>query len=113
MFRNCNGFILAEHLLALSVWLLISLTFVPIYIHLQKQYEKSEENKQVTAIFYQYLIDLQLGEGEKNISTLENKGKRYSVRWNENGRVCIYYEDVFRNKEEICEYIPSEQLSKR
>ena len=96
---------LADHLLAFSIWLLIALTFIPIYIHLQKQFERSEEDRLVSELFYQYLMDIRLGEAERYISYIEREGKSYSISWKENGKVCISYEDVFHEKKDICEKI--------
>lgn len=96
---------LADYLLALSLWVLISLTFIPIYIHIQKKFLSSEEHRYVYELFYQYLIDVQLKERGRDVSILEGNGKQYSLKWVEEGNVCIIYEDVFHQEQSICEQV--------
>ncbi|KAB7670017.1 hypothetical protein [Bacillus sp. B1-b2] len=111
MLRNCKGFILADYFLALSIWALISMTLIPIFIHVQKQFLKSEEQREINELFYHYLIDQKLEEFSSNESVLEGNGKQYPLTWREKEEVCVSYEDMFHQDQTICEKVYTENQS--
>jgi len=100
---NCKGFMLPEYLLAYTIWLLIALTWMPIYVHVLKQLEDSEEGKIVNDLFYHYLMEVKLGEAEKGITSIEKEGNVYTILWKIDNTVCIQYNNVFQKKKEICD----------
>ncbi|EOR21675.1 MULTISPECIES: hypothetical protein [Bacillaceae] len=100
---NCKGFMLPDYLLAFTIWLLIALTWMPVYIHVLKQLEDSAQSKFVHELFYQYLMEVKLGEAEKGISSIEKKEQTYPIFWEEDNKVCIQYENVFQQSKKICD----------
>lgn len=94
---------LPDYLLSFTIWLFIALTWVPVYIHVLKQLEDSEHSKLVNELFYNYLIELKLGEVEGEHTEIEKEGTSYSIVWEKESMVCLQYEDVFQNAKKICE----------
>lgn len=70
---NCKGFMLPDYLLSFTIWLLIALTWMPVYVHVLKQLEDSEHSKLVNELFYNHLIELKLGKWKEEIRLLKTK----------------------------------------
>ncbi|WP_400242352.1 hypothetical protein AB3U99_15535 [Niallia sp. JL1B1071] len=102
---NCKGFMLPDYLLAFTIWLLIALTWMPIYVHVLKQLEDSEEGKAVNELFYHYLMEVKLGEAEKGIASIEKEGNIYTILWEKDNTVCIQYKNVFQKTKKICDVL--------
>ncbi|WP_394232935.1 competence type IV pilus minor pilin ComGE [Niallia oryzisoli] len=107
MLKN-KGFYMAELIISLSGWLVISTTFVPVFIKLHHQLIQQEEKSEALHLFYEYLQTVIVeGQDRENI-VITKEDKQYSIIWEgENLReVKICYEDVLGNKVEIHETAP-------
>lgn len=100
---NCKGFMLPDYLLSFTIWLLIALIWMPVYVHVLKQLEDSEHTKLVNELFYNHLIELKLGEVERGNTTIEKEGTSYSIVWEKDSIVCLQYKNVFQKNKKICE----------
>lgn len=85
------------------------MSFIPLYIHINKQAVQTEQEIEATHLLYDTInIFLQEGYGqEEEIRRGEN---RYRVIWSyedafNSSRVCIQYEDVFQKIVQKCERV--------
>ncbi|HEO8418666.1 MAG: hypothetical protein ABTA16_04450 [Niallia sp.] len=102
---NCKGFMLPDYLLSFMIWILIALIWMPIYVHVLKQLQDSEEGKLVNELFYHYLMEVKLGEAEVGISSIEQEGNSYPMFWEKDNTVCIQYKNVFEETIRICDVL--------
>ncbi|MGP7816227.1 competence type IV pilus minor pilin ComGE [Niallia sp. 01092] len=105
MLQNCKGFSLLEMFLALTIWSLLTLFFIPAYTHLLKQYQQLDQELTSTQLLYEYLMQFRVEEKEKKGMEVEKNGTRYSIKWIREEEVCLYYENVFQKKQQICENV--------
>ncbi|MFT8319436.1 MAG: hypothetical protein ABF649_00865 [Bacillus sp. (in: firmicutes)] len=103
MLRNCKGFLLPEIFLSLSVWFLLTLFFFPAYTHLLKQFQQLDQEQLSNQVLYEYLQGFLIEEKEKETIEVEKEGVSYTIQWTNGQEVCLYYENVFRKKQQICE----------
>ncbi|WP_445490474.1 competence type IV pilus minor pilin ComGE [Niallia sp. 03133] len=103
MLQNCKGFSLPELFLSLSVWLVLTLFFIPAYTHLLKQFQQLDQEMTSVQLLYEYLQSTRVEEKEKKDIEEEKKGVAYSIWWTSDEEVCLSYEDIFQEKQQICE----------
>ncbi|MEK4147347.1 hypothetical protein NST02_09795 [Robertmurraya sp. FSL W8-0741] len=106
MLKGCRGFFLAELFLSLTVWMLMCLTLLPLYLHVSKQSLDIQKEISATHLMYEVLQHyLQDGFMESGIIHRENESFR--IHWetglNSPIKVCIKYENSFAEEREKCE----------
>lgn len=106
MLRNHKGFFLVELLLSLSIWLLMTLSLLPIYTQVTKQSLDLQREEEAVRIMYEalqgYLLEGKLENGE-----VHRGSHIFSISWQmgafEPQGVCVSYEDVFEETKQKCE----------
>lgn len=104
MLSKPNGFFLVELLLSLSVWIVITLFLLPMFIHVSKQSLDTQYSREATKILYDTLQEhLFTGHSIEN-STYVRKGKSFTVSQviREN-KVCVIYENSFKKETSLCD----------
>lgn len=108
MWRKTDGFFLPEMLLSLSAWLMIAGVFFPLIMKLVNQSVGLKQGFEGSRLLYEELLrtkkegvlpasDSFLVNGTEYVISIESSGGNAGVE------VCIKYENVFKNEEEICE----------
>ncbi|WP_019154487.1 competence type IV pilus minor pilin ComGE [Robertmurraya massiliosenegalensis] len=106
MLKKCSGFFLVELFLSLTVWMLISLTLLPLYIHVSKQ--SLDMNKDITAnhVLYESLHRYLL-EGDFENGDIKRENEWFRIFWEKEVnipvKVCVKYENSFEQEKEKCE----------
>lgn len=100
---------MVEILLSLSIWMVMTVSLIPLYIHVSKQSMNIQQEVQSTHLLYEVLQKyLIAGEAENKSETREKYV--FAVAW-EIGldgyptKVCVNYEDTFHKAKQICEKI--------
>ncbi|MDQ0156404.1 hypothetical protein [Robertmurraya andreesenii] len=107
MLSNHKGFFLVELLLSLSMWILMTLSLLPLYIHVNKQSIDTQREITATHLMYDVLhVYLMEGIFEDREEVIKNGS--YLINWEAGSesrptRVCISYEDAFKEQQEKCE----------
>jgi Tfp pilus assembly protein PilE len=108
--KNEKGFYMAELIMSLSGWLLISGVLVPIFIQVNKQSIEIQEKSEALHILYEYMQTVTIENPVKENKILTRDHTHYEIVWEmeqEDGKseVSIRYEDVFGHKIQIYESI--------
>lgn len=103
MLRNGNGFSLPETFLALTVLFLMCFFFIPAYTHLLKQLKELDEEKLATQVLYEHLEEVLVDDKAKHDFNMKKEGILYTIKWDTEKEVCIYYENSFQRKQFFCE----------
>lgn len=97
---------MADLLLSLSAWMLISLTVLPIGIDFLKESMNEKVDYEARVILYE---KLQEGLAEGQILPphfISRNGKQYNfIPRTETKEVCIEYENDNKEKEIVCEFL--------
>src|SRR3954452_21270544 len=106
--KNEKGFYMAELIISLSGWLLISGVLVPIFIQVNKQSIQIQEKSEALHILYEYMQTVTLENPKKENKVFTVDGTHYEIEWdeeieNENRKVSISYENVFGRSIQIYE----------
>lgn len=101
--QNSRGFFLAEVMISISMLMLISTTFLPIYIHMNKQLRQVELDRKATHVLYETLQSFLL-EGTASSGLVIRDRDEFTIEWEDRG-VCVYYEDSFPLERKKCEIL--------
>lgn len=101
-----NGFFLAELLLSLSVWMVLTLFLLPMFIQVSKQSLNTQYSREATKLLYDTLQDYLFTGNLLENSTYERKGQAFKVSkvMSEN-KVCVSYENTFEKETKLCEIL--------
>ena len=108
LLKNKGGFFLIELLLSLSVWLMLSLIFIPLLINLKHQAWKLEIEKQSYQILYEELQANTIYEQTNSIHSILKNGIEYQISWKDvddsnQKEVCIRVGNTsIYSEKEIC-----------
>jgi competence protein ComGE len=110
MWLKNEGFYMAELIISLSGWLLISGILVPLFIQVNKQSIQIQEKSEALHILYEYMQTVTLENPKKENKVFTVDGTHYEIEWgeeieNENRKVSISYENVFGRSIQIYESI--------
>ncbi len=110
MWLKNEGFYMAELIISLSGWLLISGILVPLFIQVNKQSIQIQEKSEALHILYEYMQIVTLENPIKENKVFTVDGTHYEIEWdeeieNENRKVSISYENVFGRSIQIYENI--------
>lgn len=99
---------MAELIISLSGWLLITSVFVPFYIQLQSQLMQLEEKSEALHLLYEYIQKVIVENPERENDVITKGDKQFTVIWQGDDKkaVMITYEDVFGRTVEIHETTP-------
>jgi len=103
-----NGYVLAELLMSLSIFLMISLFFIPLVIDLNRQSQELQIKKQATEFLYEELQGLLMNRQPSADHTVVVNGIEYKISWRNTGvsgekEVCVKVEKGhFLPGTEIC-----------
>lgn len=99
---------MAELIISLSGWLLITSVFVPFYMQLQRQLVQLEEKSEALHLFYEYMQKVVVENPERENAVITNGDKQFTIVWHgaDKKAVMITYEDVFGRTIEIHETTP-------
>ena len=108
--KNEKGFYMAELMLSLLGWLLISGILVPLFIQVNRQSIEIQEKSEAFHILYEYMQTVTIENPEKENKILLGDHTNYEIKWDmvqEDGkrRVSIQYENVFGRTIQIYESI--------
>lgn len=97
---------MADLLLSLSAWMLVSLTILPIGIEFLKESSHEDNEFEATVLLYEKLHEM-LVEGQVLLpQSIERNGKEYQFTPSEGTKeVCIEFENYHKQKEQVCEFI--------
>jgi competence protein ComGE len=106
MLYKSNGFFLVELLLSLSVWLILTLFLLPMYIQVSKQSLNTQYSREATKLLYDSLQEAILTGNVQDGLTVQRKGKSFTVTKVMSGQeVCVRYEDAFKKETLICDIL--------
>lgn len=108
MWLKNKGFYMAELIISLSGWMIISTGFVPMYIQLHNQLIQLEEKSAALHLFYEYLQTVTVEDANMENIVMTKEDKPFSIEWLgvDKKEVMIRYEDVFGKVVEIRETVP-------
>ena len=106
--KNEKGFYMAELIISLSGWLLISGILVPLFIQVNKQSIEIQEKSEALHILYEYMQTVTIENPVKENKILSGDHTNYEIVWEmerEDGKreVSIHYENVFGRTIQIYE----------
>lgn len=106
--KNEDGFYMAELLISLSGWLLISGILVPLFIQVNQQSIEIQEKSEALHILYEYMQTVTMENPVKENKFLTGHHTNYEIVWGkeqENGKreVSIRYENVYGRTIQIYE----------
>jgi competence protein ComGE len=106
--KNEDGFYMAELILSLSGWLLISGIIVPLFIQVNKQAIEIQEKSEALHILYEYMQTVTMENPVKENKIFSGDHTNYEIVWEkeqEDGsrEVSISYENVFGQTIQIYE----------
>ncbi|TKC19888.1 competence type IV pilus minor pilin ComGE [Robertmurraya kyonggiensis] len=109
MLRNCRGFFLVELLLSLSIWMVMTVSLLPLYIHVSKQSLDIQQEVQATHLLYEVLQRYVL-EAVAEDNSITREKFVFAVIWEKESdgepkRVCVNYEDAFQRAQQKCERV--------
>lgn len=108
--KNNQGFYMAELIISLTGWILITGIFVPMFIHAKLNSKSLQQKSDALHVLYEYIqtIDIEVETGNRSIIRGDT---RYEIRWTDievDGKkeVLITYENSFGKTIKIYEKIP-------
>jgi competence protein ComGE len=106
--KNEQGFYMAELIISLSGWLLISGILVPLFIQVDKQSIEIQEKSEALHILYEYMQAVTIEDPVKENIIISGDYTQYEIVWGmeqEYGEkeVSIRYENVFGRTIQIYE----------
>lgn len=108
MLLKNKGFYMAELIISLSGWIVISSIFVPIYMQLHNQLIQLEEKSEALHLFYEYMQTVVVENPDRENVVITKGDKQFTIVWEgeDQREVMIRYEDVLGNVVEIYETTP-------
>jgi competence protein ComGE len=110
MLKKDKGFFLAELLLSLSIWMLMTASLLPIYIHVSKQSINTEKELEAVHLLHE-VIQFYLLEGIWADREEVRQGFLFQISWQQVEEnpvgVCVTYDDAFNQAAQKCENIES------
>ncbi|WP_371321645.1 competence type IV pilus minor pilin ComGE [Robertmurraya korlensis] len=104
MLFKTNGFFLVELLLSLSVWLVLTLFLLPMFIQVSKQSLNTQYSREASKILYDSLQEVMFTGSIKDQLTIQRKGKSYTVTKEvTKNEVCVSYDNSFKKEVLICD----------
>ncbi len=104
MLYKTNGFFLVELLLSLSIWLVITLFLLPMFIQVSKQSLNTQYSREASKLLYDSLQETLFTGLFKDQLTVERKGKSFTVTKEvSKNEVCVKYENAFKKEVLICD----------
>ena len=79
--KNEKGFYMAELIISLSGWLLISGVLVPIFIQVNKQSIEIQEKSEALHILYEYMQTVTIENPVKENKILSGDHTHYEIVW--------------------------------
>lgn len=98
-----------ELLLSLSIWILMTLSLLPLYAHVNKQAMSIQKEVEATHLMYE-VLHVYLMDGIYENKEVARENAPYTIVWQQNHesnptKVCIGYEDAFNQTRQKCEQI--------
>ncbi|MGS2776064.1 competence type IV pilus minor pilin ComGE [Robertmurraya sp. GLU-23] len=104
MLYKTNGFFLVELLLSLSIWLVLTLFLLPMYIQVSKQSLNNQYSREASKILYDSLQEAMFTGVIKDQLTVQRKGKSFTlIKEVSKNEVCVSYENSFKKEVLICD----------
>lgn len=106
--RNEDGFYMAELIISLCGWLLISGILIPLFIQVNKQSIEIQEKSEALHILYEYMQTVTIEDPIKENKMILGDHTHYEIVWEmeqEGGKreVSIRYENIFGRTIQIFE----------
>lgn len=106
MLYKANGYFFAELLLSLSVWVLLTLFLLPIYIHMERQSLNTEYKREANRLLYDSLQEYVLTGHEIEGKTIVIRDKEYTITKDlAQLKVCVNYEETNKTLVSLCEIL--------
>ncbi|TDL82317.1 competence type IV pilus minor pilin ComGE [Peribacillus frigoritolerans] len=106
MLKGCNGFTMAEILMAFSIWSMISLMLLPASVYLKKEREENKIKHEALVLLKDHIETLNFENRAKENLILSVKNQRFEIIWSkEEGidQACIKWESQ-KDAEAECLY---------
>lgn len=104
MLYKTNGFFLIELLLSLSIWMVLTLFLLPMFIQVSKQSLNTQYSREASKILYDSLQEVVFTGAIKDHLTVQRKGKLFTVTEEASkNEVCVRYENSFEKEVLICD----------
>ncbi|MEK3991165.1 MULTISPECIES: competence type IV pilus minor pilin ComGE [Robertmurraya] len=104
MLYKTNGFFLVELLLSLSIWLVITLFLLPMFIQVSKQSLNTQYSREASKLLYDSLQEAMFTGLFIDQLTVERKGKSFTVTKEvSKNEVCVKYENAFKKEVLLCD----------
>src|SRR5688500_5818921 len=100
MWLKNEGFYMAELMISLSGWLIISGFFVPLYLDVSREFISISEKSQANYILYEYIQRVMVEDIKRTNTIVSRENKQYELIWQvgsygEKTEVFLRYEDIF------------------
>ncbi|MGG4490061.1 competence type IV pilus minor pilin ComGE [Metabacillus idriensis] len=95
MLKGCNGFTLAEILMAFSIWSMISLMLLPASVYIKIEREESKLKHEALVLLKDHIETLNFENSAKENFNLSVNNQRFEITWSkEEGidQACIKWE---------------------
>lgn len=84
---------------------MMTITFIPIYIHVSKQSLEIKQEVNATHFLYEEAQQFLLSGSQEDGKKIKSGEDIYTVHWKEEGKICIHYDNIFQKEIQICETI--------
>jgi len=96
--KNKQGFYMAELVISLTGWIIITGIFVPLFIGMKQQSVSLQQKLDALHVLYEYIQTVDKEIGTENLSIVRGE-TRYEIRWTDteidgNKEVYITYENA-------------------
>lgn len=111
MWLKNNGFYMAELLVSLSGWLIITGILIPMFLQANKQIKELEQKSDALHLLYEYVQTVMIEKSTEENIIMKKGNTQYEINWQEgleDGKreVFITYENVFGKMVQLHELVP-------
>lgn len=96
-------------LLSLSIWVLITLILIPLYVHVNKQLKQTQQELDAIHLLYEAVQGYLIEGIRENGDGVERGGCQYTIAWSDADEsmeeVCVYFQNPFGETVYKCEKI--------
>ncbi len=104
MLYKTNGFFLVELLLSLSIWLVLTLFLLPMFIQVSKQSLNTQYSREASKILYDSLQESMFTGVIKDHLTVQRKGRSFTlIKEVSKNEVCVSYENAYKEEVLLCD----------
>lgn len=108
MYKNSNGYMLLETMVAFSVLLLLTLHLFPLYTHIRIERDNQVAINTADRLLHEEILHYKYDGNEARNSKVTHNNRTYNLSWESSKqelKACIKWEDKLKRSMERCDYI--------